>query len=53
MVLKGAVEVHGHAEVAGPFFDAVPVFRHVVGQRRREQDGIFSVRVEMHKAITA
>ncbi|MFC5128634.1 hypothetical protein [Paeniglutamicibacter kerguelensis] len=53
MVLGGGDEVHGHPERAGPFLDAAPAFRHVIGQRCREQDGIFSVRVEVHKAITA
>jgi hypothetical protein len=53
VILGSAWKAHGHAELARSGDDAVPIFGPVIGERRREENRIFAVRVELHKHITS
>lgn len=53
MIIGTHGKLHGHTKVAGPLQNGFPVQRKVIGERLGEENGIFSVRVEMHKTITA
>jgi threonine/homoserine/homoserine lactone efflux protein len=53
MIFLGGGESHCHPELMGALHDSLPGGGPVVGERGGQQYRILSVRVELHKAITA